>query len=84
MKASFTCLGACSKSYFEMPQRLNAVSKPTIFSERGFERIAERKVRRRQLTADGNIEISGRDLLEREPRAAAHSAIYRAGATLSR
>ena len=28
--------------------------------------IAERKVRRRQLTADGNVEITGRDLRERE------------------
>ena len=27
-----------------------------------FESIAERKVRRRQLTEDGNVEISGRDL----------------------
>jgi hypothetical protein len=27
-----------------------------------FESIAERKLRRRQLTADGNVEISGRDL----------------------
>jgi hypothetical protein len=33
------------------------------------ELIAERKVRRRQLTDDGNIEITGRDLREREPRA---------------
>jgi hypothetical protein len=31
-----------------------------------FERIAERKLRNRQLTDDGNIEISGRDL--RAPR----------------
>ena len=31
-----------------------------------FERIAERKVRNRQLTDDGNVEISGRDL--RTPR----------------
>jgi hypothetical protein len=46
------------------------------------ELIAERKLRRRQLTDDGNVEITGRDLREREPRAAAHS--YRAGATLSR
>src|ERR1700750_934629 len=30
------------------------------------ELIAERKVRRRQLTDDGNIEITGRDLRERE------------------
>ena len=34
-----------------------------------FELIAERKVRRRQLIDDGNIEISGRDLRERESRA---------------
>jgi hypothetical protein len=27
-----------------------------------FETIAERKLRRRQLTEDGNVEISGRDL----------------------
>jgi len=27
-----------------------------------FESIAERKIRRRQLTADGNVEISGRNL----------------------
>ena len=27
-----------------------------------FESIAERKLRRRQLTGDGNVEISGRDL----------------------
>ena len=32
------------------------------------ELIAERKVRRRQLTDDGNIEITGRDLREREHR----------------
>jgi len=28
-----------------------------------FERVAERKLRRRLLTEDGNVEISGRDLL---------------------
>src|SRR5437588_8379606 len=33
------------------------------------ERIAERKVRRRQLTDDANIEITGRDLRERKHRA---------------
>jgi hypothetical protein len=32
------------------------------------ELIAERKVRRRQLTDDGNIEITGRDLRERDSR----------------
>lgn len=29
-----------------------------------FERIAERKLRQRQLTDDGKVEISGRDLRE--------------------
>jgi Protein of unknown function (DUF1488) len=32
-----------------------------------FEQIAERKVRRRQLTDDANVEITGRDLRERTP-----------------
>jgi hypothetical protein len=35
----------------------------------GLELIAERKVRRRQLTDDGNVEISGRDLRERSVQA---------------
>ena len=30
-----------------------------------FERIAEHKLRRRQLTDDGNVEITGRDLRDR-------------------
>jgi hypothetical protein len=30
--------------------------------------IVERKLRRRQLADDGNVEITGRDLCEREPR----------------
>jgi len=34
------------------------------------ELIAERKVRRRQLTDGGNVEITGRDLREREAVAA--------------
>ena len=33
------------------------------------ELIAERKLRRRQLMDDGNVEITGRDLREREVRA---------------
>src|ERR1700730_16324737 len=36
------------------------------------ELIAERKVRRRQLTEDANIEITGRDLRERNSRRPAH------------
>jgi Protein of unknown function (DUF1488) len=34
-----------------------------------FERIAERKLRRRQLAEDGNVEITGRDLREGSPEA---------------
>jgi hypothetical protein len=34
-----------------------------------FELIAERKVRSRQLTDDGNVEITGRDLRQRDIRA---------------
>jgi len=33
-----------------------------------FERAVERKLRRRQLTDDGNVEVTGRDLRERDPR----------------
>jgi len=40
------------------------------------ERIAERKIRRRQLTDDGNIEITGRDLREREHRAPAGQSAF--------
>ena len=40
------------------------------------ELIAERKVRRRQLTDDGNIEITGRDLRERELRTSMHPVDY--------
>jgi uncharacterized protein DUF1488 len=35
-----------------------------------FERVAERKLRRRQLTEDGNVEITGRDLRDGSAAAA--------------
>jgi Protein of unknown function (DUF1488) len=41
------------------------------------ELIAERKVRRRQLTDDGNVEITGRDLRERQAAPAARRMGYR-------
>jgi hypothetical protein len=41
------------------------------------ELIAERKLRRRQLTDDANIEITGRDLRERNPQPAAQPLIDR-------
>ncbi len=42
------------------------------------ELIAERKVRRRQLTEDGNVEITGRDLREREGKLSAHRILLEA------
>jgi hypothetical protein len=46
-----------------------------------FELAVERKLRRRQLTEDGNIEITGRDLREREPRPVAGAdRLYASGA----
>jgi len=33
-----------------------------------FELVVERKLRRRQLTDDGNVEITGRDLRQRDPK----------------
>jgi hypothetical protein len=44
------------------------------------ELIAEHKVRRRQLTDDGNVEITGRDLREREPRVAVRATGHRRSA----
>jgi len=40
-----------------------------------FELIVERKLRRRQLTEDGNVEITGRDLREKAPPG--HQAVFR-------
>jgi hypothetical protein len=42
-----------------------------------FELIVERKIRRRQLTDDGNIEITGRDLREKPPAAELISGVVR-------
>jgi hypothetical protein len=41
------------------------------------ELIAERKIRRRQLTDDGNVEITGRDLRERDAASSASQMGYR-------
>ena len=49
----------------------------------GEQGAAARRRIQRQLTDDSNIGITGRDLREREPGAAAHPANYRAGVTLS-
>jgi hypothetical protein len=42
-----------------------------------FENIAERKLRRRQLTEDGNVELSGRDLREGSNAGSASAGAWR-------
>ena len=42
-----------------------------------FERVAERKLRRRLLTEDGNVEISGRDLRDGSDPAPASAGAWR-------
>jgi hypothetical protein len=42
-----------------------------------FESIAERKLRRRQLTEDGNVEITGRDVRERADGEPAATRLWR-------
>jgi hypothetical protein len=44
-----------------------------------FEMIAERKLRHRQLTDDGNVEITGRDLREKKPHSTADRSISSQG-----
>jgi hypothetical protein len=48
----------------QLPQRPTPERCVEVFFRQRprFESIAERKLRRRQLTEDGNVEISGRDL----------------------
>jgi len=60
--ASCGCRVASSSTYCLSGPLPNPASKPTTYSGPRFENIAERKLRRRQLTEDGNVEISGRDL----------------------
>jgi Protein of unknown function (DUF1488) len=46
-----------------------------------FELIAERKLCRRQLTDDGNVEITGRDLRERTPPAGQRDFFHQSAST---
>ena len=68
---AFARLGACPKSCFRMA-RTETMCGSLPSSPDRLELIAERKLRRRQLTDDSNVEITGRDLREREPHAAVH------------
>ena len=61
--------GACSSICFRNRRRRYDESRRTtsIGPALNFELIAERKLRRRQLTETGDIEITGRDLRGRQP-----------------
>jgi hypothetical protein len=50
------------------------------FQRRRFEPIVERKSRRRQLTDDGNVEVTGCDLREKNPPNGQHNLFERAAA----
>ena len=69
-RASFACPVACSKrsSTRATPERC---LEAYYLYRTPLEMIAERKVRSRQLTEDGNVEISGRDLRGRGFRSSA-------------
>jgi hypothetical protein len=49
------------------PGDQNESGDPLSLQRTRFELIVERKLRRRQLTEDGNVEITGRDLREKNP-----------------
>jgi hypothetical protein len=68
MKAWCGFPGACSKFCLaEIPTPQRCLEAYHLHRTR-LELIAERKVRRLQLAEDGNVEITGRDLREREVR----------------
>jgi len=54
--------GACSNAYCRRRSPPRGAWKPYYLKRSCFESIAERKLRRRQLAEDGNVEITGRDL----------------------
>ena len=58
------CLGACFKRLLPERPTPERCVEAYYLQRTKFESIAERKLRRRQLTDDGNVEISGRDLRE--------------------
>ena len=53
-------------------RRRNGAWTHSTSSGTGFELIVERKLGRRQLTDDGNVDITGRDLREKNPPARQH------------
>jgi hypothetical protein len=57
--------GTRSKSWFSSSGRSwggKSLARGALYHRTRFERIVERKLRNRQLTEDGNVELNGRDL----------------------
>jgi hypothetical protein len=54
--------------------------EPYYLQRTRFERVAERKLRRRQLAEDGNVEITGRDLREGAAGAPLNTRTWRSAA----
>jgi len=52
----------CSNAYYRSGPPPERCVEAYYLQRPRFESIAERKLRQRQLTDDGNVEISGRDL----------------------
>ena len=63
-----------------IPDSIDAGDEDEAGDPLRFELIVERKLRRRQLTEDGNVEITGRDLREKNPPAEQGSLFERAAA----
>ena len=67
MRAPCGCRGDYFKGYSTDRQPPSGAWRRSDLQRTRFELIVERKLRRRQLTDDGNVEITGRDLRERTP-----------------
>ena len=67
MRAPCGCRGDYFKGYSTDRQPPRRCMEAFHLQRTRFELIVERKLRRRQLTDDGNVEITGRDLRERTP-----------------
>jgi hypothetical protein len=71
------CRGACFNTFWRSGRPPSGVSKRTTSRRTRFERLAERRLRRRLLTEDGNVEITGRDLRDGSAPAPASTGQWR-------
>lgn len=67
MRAPPVCRGAAFQGLLDQRPTPERCIEAFHLQRTRFEMIVERKLRRRQLAEDGNVEISGRDLRERTP-----------------